>query len=68
LYRKKDNHQIIDDFILPFDVALRANNRWVINALLIPWDDIEGDYADLFRSGTCNVAKPARMALGVCER
>jgi hypothetical protein len=64
LYRKKDNQQTIDDFILPFDGALQANNRWVIKARLIPWDDIEGDYADLFPSGTGNVAKPARVALG----
>lgn len=64
MYRKKDNQQTIDDFILPFDGALQANNRWVIKARLIPWDDIEGDYADLFPSGTGNVAKPARVALG----
>lgn len=64
LYRKKNNQQTIDDFILPFDGALRADNRWVIKARLIPWDDIEGDYADLFPSGTGNVAKPARVALG----
>ena len=64
MYRKKDNQQTIDGFILPFDGALQANNRWVIKARLIPWDDIEGDYADLFPSGTGNVAKPARVALG----
>lgn len=64
MYRKKDNQQTIDDFILPFDGALQADNRWVIKARLIPWDDIEGDYADLFPSGTGNVAKPARIALG----
>ena len=64
MYRKKDNQQTIDDFILPFDGALQADNRWVIKARLIPWDDSEGDYADLFPSGTGNVAKPARVALG----
>lgn len=64
MYRKKDNQQTIDDFILPFDGALAADNRWVIKAELIPWDDIEGDYSDLFPSGTGNVAKPARIAFG----
>lgn len=64
MYRKKDNQQTIDDFILPFDGALLADNRWAIKAKLIPWDDIEGDYADLFPNGTGNVAKPARMAFG----
>ena len=64
LYRKKDIQQNIEDFILPFDGALSADNRWVIKAGLIPWDDIEGDYSDLFPSGTGNVAKPARVAFG----
>jgi IS5 family transposase len=64
LYRKKDNQQTIEDFILPFDGALAADNRWVIKAQMIPWDDIEGDYSDLFPSDTGNVAKPARVAFG----
>ena len=64
MYRKKDNQQTIEDFILPFDGALAADNRWVIKAQMIPWDDIEGDYSDLFPSDTGNVAKPARVAFG----
>ncbi len=64
MYRKKDKQQTIDDFILPFNGALSADNRWVIKARLIPWDDIEGDYSDLFPSDTGNVAKPARVAFG----
>ena len=64
LYRKKDKQQNIHDFILPFDGALAADNRWVTQATKIPWDEIEGDYSDLFPSGTGNVAKPARVAFG----
>ncbi len=64
MYRKKDNQQTINDFILPFDGVLVADNRWVIKAQMIPWDDIEGDYSDLFPSDTGNVAKPARVAFG----
>lgn len=64
MYRKKDNQLTIDDFILPFSGALSANNRWVIKAKMIPWDEIEDSYADLFPSNTGNVAKPARVALG----
>lgn len=30
----------------------------------IPWDEFETKYAGLFPSGTGNVAKPLRMALG----
>lgn len=64
MYPKKDPQLTIADFILPFDGALAADNRWVVKAGLIPWDDIEGDYSDLFPSGTGNVAKPARVAFG----
>ena len=31
---------------------------------MIPWDEIEKNYADLFNDKIGNVAKPARMALG----
>lgn len=64
MYRKKDNQQTIDDFILPFGGALSADNRWVVKSTLIPWDEIEGDYSDLFPSDTGTVAKPARVAFG----
>jgi len=64
LYRKKDNQTTIDDFLVPFGGYLLADNRWVIKAKMIPWDEIEGDYADLFPSGTGTVAKPARVAFG----
>lgn len=31
---------------------------------MIPWDEYESQYSDLFKSKTGNVAKPFRMALG----
>jgi len=31
---------------------------------MIPWDNIEGDYSDLFPGDSGNVAKPARLAFG----
>jgi transposase, IS5 family len=64
LYRKKDNQTTIDDYLVPFGGYLLADNRWVIKAKMIPWDEIEGEYADLFPSGTGTVAKPARVAFG----
>lgn len=64
MYRKKDNRLTINDFILPFGGALAADNRWVVKSRLIPWDEIEGDYSDLFPSNTGTVAKPARVAFG----
>lgn len=53
----------IDDFILPFSGTLRADNRWVKLAQIIPWEEIEKKYAKLFAE-TGNPAKPLRMALG----
>lgn len=43
---------------------MNPENRWIILAESIPWDDLELMYADLFKSKTGNVAKPLRMALG----
>ncbi len=64
LYRKKDNQTTIDDYLVPFGGYLLADNRGVIKAKMIPWDEIEGEYADLFPSGTGTVAKLARVAFG----
>ena len=54
----------LDDFILPFAGGLSVDNRWVRLAKLIPWDEIEKEYAFLFPSDRGNVAKSVRMALG----
>lgn len=64
MYQKRDREQVtIDDFITPFGGKLRADNRWVKLAKVIPWDRIEDRYAEKF--GTCgNVAIPLRVALG----
>ncbi|TLM97903.1 MAG: transposase [Actinobacteria bacterium] len=64
MYRKPDPQITIDDFILPFSGKLSAENRWVQLAKVIPWDEIEKEYAFMFPSDRGNVAKPVRMALG----
>ena len=64
MYRKPSPQLTIDDFILPFSGRLSAENRWVQLAKIIPWDEIEKDYAFMFPSDRGNVAKPVRMALG----
>ncbi len=61
MYRKPDGHE---DFLLPFGGKLDKNNRWVKMAGMIPWDEIEQNYASLFSENIGNVAKPAQMALG----
>jgi hypothetical protein len=55
---------VIEDFVLPFEGKLSADNRWVKLSKMIPWERIETDYADLFPSHLGTVAKPLRMALG----
>jgi hypothetical protein len=50
------------DFIFPYG-KLKEDNRWVKMASLIPWEDIERDYAAAF-SDLGAPAHPARMALG----
>ena len=64
LLYQKNKQQTIDDFILPFGGALSPDNRWVKKAEMIPWDNIEGDYSDLFPGNSGNVAKPGRLAFG----
>ena len=52
------------DFNQPVGLKMNPENRWVKKADLIPWEDIEKRYAELFPSGTGHPAKPLRMALG----
>lgn len=52
------------DFNQPMGLHMNPDNRWIKMADRIPWDEFEIKYAKLFPSGTGNVAKPLRMALG----
>ena len=65
LYRKKDVQQSVEDFILPFDGKFSADNRWLIKAQLISWDDIKASYSDLFLSDIGNVTELARVDFGL---
>ena len=65
MYKKNQNHQYkFTDFNQPIGLKMDPENRWVIKAEMIPWNDIEEKYAKLFPSDTGNPAKPVRMALG----
>jgi hypothetical protein len=65
MYRREPRHQLsFEDFFLPFGGQLSGDNRWIKLAALIPWDDLEDDYASQFCKGFGAPAKPFRMALG----
>ncbi|AGL00595.1 IS5 family transposase [Desulfoscipio gibsoniae] len=64
MFRKVENQYYLEEFILPFEGKLRADNRWVKLAKIIPWESIEERYANLFPSNRGQLAKPVRMALG----
>ncbi len=57
-------HHSFLDFNQPMELHMNSDNRWIKLADRIPWDEFEVKYARLFPSGTGNVAKPFRMALG----
>jgi len=65
IYRKQDQQPEFEDFYLPFGGKLRSDNRWVVLTKLVPWKEIEDQYAKNFAdSGMGAPAKAARMALG----
>lgn len=65
MYKPADKTQTsFLDFDQPMGLHMNPDNRWIRMADKIPWDLFEAKYADLFPSGTGNVAKPLRMALG----
>jgi hypothetical protein len=65
MYRREPRHQLsFEDFFLPFGGKLSGDNRWIKLAELIPWDELEDDYAAKFCKGFGAPAKPFRMALG----
>ena len=49
MYHKDKPHQLqYEDFYLPFGGKLRSDNRWVVLSKLIPWQEIEQEYASNF--------------------
>ena len=65
MYRKADRNELTpENFELPKETKLSADNRWVIMAELIPWAEFEEQYAEKFSEKMGAPAKPFRMALG----
>ncbi len=49
---------------MPFGGTLDPDNRWVMFASLMPWEELEETYAHQFSPTTGAPAKPVRMAFG----
>lgn len=65
VYKKNRHRQFgLTDFDQPIGLKMNPENRWVVKSGMIPWNEIEDRYAELFPSKTGNLAKPLRMALG----
>ena len=65
MYRKVENApREAEDFDLPFEGKLSQDNRWVIMASLVPWEEFEEEYAQNFSPEMGAPALPFRVALG----
>ena len=65
MYRKFEQPELTpENFQLSSLGQLSANNRWVIMAELVPWDEFEEEYAKLFDPEKGAPAKSFRLALG----
>ena len=65
MYRKHHNGQLsIKEFHVPFCGTLDPENRWVLLAELIPWQELEEAYAPQFSANVGAPAKPVRLAFG----
>lgn len=65
MLRNDPNQAEFVDFLLPFGGKLKADNRWVKLARMMPWELIEECYADsLAGTGMGSPAKSGRIAYG----
>jgi len=64
MYRISTHTPEFDQFDMVFGGSLKADNRWVILASLIPWNDVEEKYSKLSNANNGRPAIPVRVALG----
>ena len=64
MYKFDRYHQYsLSDFNQPLGMEMNPENRWVKKAAMIPWDEIEDRYAELFPSEVGMPAKPLQTAI-----
>jgi len=65
MYRKQDREQLyLENFKMPFGGKLRAGNRWVKLAAIMPWDFIEDIYTESMSEKDGAPAISSRIAFG----
>lgn len=59
-------HEVYDQLKMemPFGGTLREDNRWVILSKKFPWEEIDREYQEHFKSSEGQVAIPSRLAFG----
>lgn len=59
-------HEVYDQLKMemPFGVTLREDNRWVTLSKKFPWEEIDREYQEHFKSSEGQVAIPSRLAFG----
>jgi len=50
VYKKTSLQPSFPNFLLPFEGELKTNNPWIVMADLIPWDELEAQYAEQFHA------------------
>lgn len=66
MYRKKDREtKPLFPELFPLGGGLRADNRWMRLAALIPWEELETTYRTYFSEGMGRPAKDARLICGL---
>ena len=64
MYRIPKKEPEFEKFDMVFGGKLNRQNRWVVLADLIPWDEVEKRYSQLFVSNNGRPALSVRVALG----
>ena len=64
MYRRTAGQLEFEKFCLPFGGQLSRENRWARLSSLLPWDELETEYAEQFSRKMGAPAKSVRMALG----
>lgn len=64
MYKRRDDHPLFENFLLPFDGKLDPKNRWIRLAEMIPWAILEELYGAKFSDRMGRPGKNVRVAFG----